>query len=269
MLRAEVEKIFNEKKNLYMKFCSSSSNPICILLGGQPAAGKSYLTFIAEKDWGIKFLKVNGDEYRIYHPDHEKFIKNAKKYSEETQLFSNVFTEGFINEACNNKINIIVEGTMRTPDTTLNTANKFKNAGFLIYAYIIAAPAIVTELGIYERYQLECYSKGYGRLADIKIHNEAVAGLIKTVDMLYDNKSVDKISIYTFLAKEKIKEYTLFAGETWNCELRPSETIIATRNKQLNDKEFLHSCMERGENLIKSIPKNLRPYIQKILSTLT
>ena len=268
MLRAEVEQIFNRKKELYMKFCSSSPNPVCILLGGQPASGKSYLTAIAEKSRNIKFLKVNGDDFRVYHPDHEKLIKNEKTYSEETQLFSDVFTEGFINEACNNKFNVIVEGTMRNPDTSRNTANKFKDAGFFVHACVIAAPAIVTELGIYERYLHECYSKGYGRLADVKIHNYAVEGLLNTVDMLYDNRIADKISIYSYLAKEEIKNYTL-DGKIWNSRVKPANVIIASRNEQLNDKEFLYSCIERGEKLMQNISENLRPHVQKILSALT
>ena len=42
---------------------------------------------------------------------------------------------------------------MRNPDVPLKTAQKFKDAGFRVEAYIIAAPKEFTQLGLYNRYQ--------------------------------------------------------------------------------------------------------------------
>ncbi|MCB6981844.1 zeta toxin family protein, partial [Bacteroides uniformis] len=75
--------------------------------------------------------------------------------------------EKLIEEAIKRKCNIIIEGTMRNPDVPLKTAQKFKDAGFTVEAYIIAAPKEFTQLGLYNRYQEEVLSKGQGRLADI------------------------------------------------------------------------------------------------------
>jgi hypothetical protein len=57
-------------------------------------------------------------------------INNIQNYSEETQIFSNVFTEELIKEALDKKYDIIIEGTMRNPETPLKTAEQLKNAGF-------------------------------------------------------------------------------------------------------------------------------------------
>ena len=66
-------------------------------------------------------------------------------------------------------------------------------------------PKEFTQLGLYNRYQEEVLSKGQGRLADIDSHNKAVNGLMKSANQLYSDKAVDKISIHTYLAKERIK----------------------------------------------------------------
>ena len=104
----------------------SSQKPIAIILGGQPACGKSTLINVAKKDHpNLDFLTVNGDLYRQFHPNKE-LIKDPIKYPIETQIFSSVFTERLIEEAIKRKCNIIIEGTMRNPDVPLKTAQKFK-----------------------------------------------------------------------------------------------------------------------------------------------
>jgi len=51
----------------------TSSTPVAIILGGQPASGKSNLTKVAESEHENEiFLIINGDEYRAYHPESSR-----------------------------------------------------------------------------------------------------------------------------------------------------------------------------------------------------
>ena len=173
MQRYEVEAIFEQKKDgLFEDINISSQKPIAIILGGQPACGKSTLINVAKKD----------------HPE----------------------------------------------------------------AYIIAAPKEFTQLGLYNRYQEEVLSKGQGRLADIDSHNKAVNGLMKSANQLYSDKAVDKISIHTYLAKERIKDFNLVNGE-WSCKSMPSIFIDESRSKQMKNKEILNTNIQRGKELIESV----------------
>ena len=74
MQRNEVERIFEqEKEKFFRKQYKSDCPPIAIILGGQPACGKSTLIQIAQSDHPEqKFLTVNGDLYRQFHPEHDK-----------------------------------------------------------------------------------------------------------------------------------------------------------------------------------------------------
>lgn len=119
-------------------------------------------------------------------------------------------------------------------------------------AYIIAAPKEFTQLGLYNRYQEEVLSKGQGRLADIDSHNKAVNGLMKSANQLYSDKAVDKISIHTYLAKERIKDFNLVNGE-WSCKSMPSIFIDESRSKQMKNKEILNTNIQRGKELIESV----------------
>lgn len=196
MQRYEVEAIFEQKKDgLFEDINISSQKPIAIILGGQPACGKSTLINVAKKDHpNLDFLTVNGDLYRQFHPNKE-LIKDPIKYPIETQIFSSVFTEKLIEEVL---------------------------------------------------------SKGQGRLADIDSHNKAVNGLMKSANQLYSDKAVDKISIHTYLAKERIKDFNLVNGE-WSCKSMPSIFIDESRSKQMKNKEILNTNIQRGKELIESV----------------
>ena len=233
MQRSDIETIFELKKNDLTRNIQPSSNPVAILLGGQPASGKSKLAVKAEEEHQKEtFLIINGDEYRIYHPEHDSLIKEVALYSEKTQMFSSVFTEKLIEEAIKNCFSVIVEGTMRNPEVPLKTSKMFKDAGYRVEAYIIAAPEQFTREGIHKRYLQELQNKGFGRMADIRAHDEAVTGLLKSINTLYDKKAVDKISIHTFMARERESVFVL-KNDEWDCRLRPGNVIEKARTEQL------------------------------------
>lgn len=269
MERSEVENIFDKKKEellSYYKNCKDDS-PTAIILGGQPASGKSTLISHIENNHSNKnFLVVNGDLYRIFHPNADKLISNIDLYSKETQIFSNVFTERLIQEAAKNKYNIIIEGTMRNPKIPKDTAlffkeNKYKN----IQAHAIVTPSIITELGIYNRFLEEIQKKGVGRLADIDSHNSAVLGLSKSLDTLYDIKAVNKITLYNYLGEKKLKEINL-KKDKWSSIYHPSYFVKKERKNQLNDKLFLEKLLRNSKKHSIYAPKNIKNRLEKVIN---
>jgi hypothetical protein len=98
-------------------------------------------------------------------------------------------------------------------------------------------------------------------------HNEAVKGLPKSLDALYANKAVDKISIYTFQSREKVKDITNTGGK-WNVALKPSFCVEKAINEQLKNKSFLLDVKQRGVNTLEKLSPelkdSLKPSIEKI-----
>ncbi|MRJ09048.1 toxin [Ornithobacterium rhinotracheale] len=267
MLKYEVQRIYNEKRKELLIGLKTQAQPKAFILGGQPASGKSGLARqILNKltDSNEKFLFVNGDLYREFHPNYKELIKDTKTFSEKTQIFSNVFTEGLINDAINNRYHIIVEGTMRNPEVPLNTAKKFRENGFRVEAYVVSAPALFTEIGLYNRYQEEVDFQGFGRLADISSHNQAVLGLPSSLDILYNEKAVDKINIYDYLASNLVEYFTLNKNE-WDLDILPSKIIEKNRQLQLQDKDFIQKIVEKGNETYKKISNELKPVVDEIL----
>ncbi len=265
---SDVLKIYEQEKETYLKKLEPQKHPKAFILGGQPACGKGGLALkIEEQNPNDRFLFVNGDNYRIHHPNFRELKNNSNQFSSETQIFSNVFTEKLIEEAIKNKYNIIVEGTMRNPQTPYNTAGLFRRNGYSVEVFCISAPALFTEMQYNNRYQEEINYKGWGRLAEKQSHDNAVVGLLKSLDVLYNKKAVDKIHLYSFLAKEHIETFSLKDKE-WDIKTLPSEIVTETRETQLKDKEVIQNLINRGNATYNEIDLKHKAHIDKLLTDL-
>jgi hypothetical protein len=265
----EVVDIFNQKKDYLLLGLTPDKSPVAVILGGQPASGKGALINHIERDFPKKnFLVVNGDIYRVYHPNNLFIAKNdIKNYSEHTQIFSNVFTEELIKIAIENKFNIIVEGTMRNPNVPLKTADLFRKNGFEVHAYVIAAYPTITELGIYRRYEEQIQATGIGRLSDINSHNEATKGLLNSVDELYNNQSVNSIHIYSYLAESKVCSIRLI-DISWSKKRPPSFYINKERDFKKSNIDFIKEHIYLGNQILKTINPILKEKVIKIIEEL-
>ena len=242
----DVLRVFEKKKHDYLRKIVPDEHPIGILLGGQGAVGKGQLNHWAEYLFPNKdFLFVNGDIYRSRHPNFNELRNDIWNYSKETQIFSNVFTERLIEESIINRFSLVVEGTMRSAEVPLQTAEKLRSQGYETAAFVIAACKEFSLLNAFVRYYKEVQSKGFGRMIDIESHNKAAEGLPKSVDRLYMEKSVDRICLFDCFAKNMIADYQLVDGK-WSCETLPSALILDTREKQLRDKESIEMLLNEA-----------------------
>jgi hypothetical protein len=249
----------------------ADNNPVIAILGGQSASGKSNMIDSFRNLFPNKFfLTINGDLYRAYHPDHDNIIRyNAKSYSTITQNLSNIFTQELLSIALKNKFNTIVESTMRNSDVTVKTAKRFKENGFRVHACVIAAHPSLTELGIYNRYQEQVNKFGFGRLADHRIHDEAVVGLLNSANQLYQNKLADFIHIYSYLAKRKVVSLILKKDGNWNTDIVPSVYIETERDLQQYDTILIGKVVKSGEETLKTIDFSLKNEVAKCVMKLS
>ena len=253
----EVIGIFEEKKHDYLRNQTPDEQPIGILLGGQGAVGKGQLNRWAKMLYPSKqFLIVNGDIYRNRHPNFKELRKDIWNYSKETQIFSNVFTERLIAEAIGQNFSVVVEGTMRSSSVPMQTAGKFRSSGYQTAAFAIAACKEFSLLNAFVRYFKEVQAKGFGRMIDIESHNAAVEGLPQSLDRLYYEKSVERICLFDCFAKTLVMDYVLAEGE-WSSSVLPSEVIMATRAKQMQDHEAIETLLDVSADILKNLEEGL------------
>lgn len=245
MEKSEVEVLFTQLKWKYIKGKEASNEPIAYILGGQPSSGKSGLVKQAKNETP-NVLPINGDKYREHHPHHKELLSKPLSYSTETQIFSNVFTEGLIAEAIKHRLSVSVEGTMRRSEVVANTARNFKQAGFKVELMCISAPPEFTAINLFSRYASEVELTGSGRLADFDSHNQACTGLLKTLDDAYQNKDIDRIRLYAIFGTELIADYNRGKSGQWNIQEKPSELVLKSRDTQFKNRDLVLVMLDKG-----------------------
>ena len=176
-----------------------SNAPTGIILGGQPAAGKSGLIkIILQNRLSASYVVINGDEYRQFHPRKRQldaeYGQHAPTY---TQPFSNALVEYLKAECLRLRCNFIIEGTMRTSLVIERTANEIRQAGFRVEAYVLAVHRQDSLLGVFQRYERDKQLTGVGRFSPIDVHDEAYRQIPVNLNQADYNNLFDRIVVYT------------------------------------------------------------------------
>ena len=176
----------------------TTQQPTGILLGGQPASGKTSLFDQARRaNPTIEFIEINGDEYRQFHPRaqeiDEEYGQDAPKY---TQPFSNALVEYLKAECLRLRYNFIIEGTMRTYAVIERTALELKQAGFRCEAHVLAVSRNDSLLGVFQRFEGDKQRTGIGRFSPIDVHDEAYRQIPVNLAKAHQQQLFDQLSIY-------------------------------------------------------------------------
>ncbi|WP_338868035.1 zeta toxin family protein [Spirosoma sp. SC4-14] len=205
-----------------------SETPRGILLGGQPASGKTALMRNIRQEFNeVKFIVINGDEYRQFHPRAKKisetFGQDAPKY---TQAFSNALVEHLKAECLRSRCNFIIEGTMRSFDVIQKTAQQIKQAGFYCEAHVLAIHRNDSWLGIFQRFEGDKQRTGIGRFSPVEVHDEAYRQIPVNLNRAQKEGLFDRIAIYTRLLTDGL---TLTVN--WLAHYKPEIDFISEFNR--------------------------------------
>lgn len=194
-------------KNIYDKRVSprlfrgatTVQTPTAIILGGQPGSGKTPLQAAAAREFADKggIVKIIGDDLRAYLP-HYKSLQRADDRTAGfyTDRDSGRLVEMAIAEAARRRVNVLVEGTMRDPETVVRTLREFREAGFRTEARVVAVNPELSRLGILQRYASQKESRGVGRMTTNQAHDDAVRGVPLTLDRIQNERLADTLTIY-------------------------------------------------------------------------
>jgi len=125
--------IFNEKIiPLEFENLIAASSPSVHFIGAQPGAGKSALQAsirdeILKTNTPRSVASIIGDDLRSYHPNYLSLMKTEDKFAAfYTDYDTGKWVELAINFVLTIKPNVIIEGTLRNPETTLQTSTAFE-----------------------------------------------------------------------------------------------------------------------------------------------
>ena len=182
MPESKHEKIFQEEilPDLFNSV-KSIENPIAVIFGGQPGAGKSAAVELATQqlqEYGGCALII-GDDFRDYNPNYAELLKiDDKMAAFYTDRDSGLWVEKSIAYAKNLRCNILIEGTMRVPGKVAETMLSLRESGYIIDARALAVNEKLSWQGVLQRYEKQKSSpRACGRMTTPEAHQAGYDGV--------------------------------------------------------------------------------------------
>lgn len=219
--------------------------PIAYILGGQPGAGKSSLHGIIKDKLNGNVITIDNDTFKPLHPNFDLLVeKYGKDYVSHVTPFSNRLTEALIEHFSNQGFNLTIEGTLRTVETPIKTADNLKEKGYEVNLCVMAVSKDLSYLGTLERYEAMYRMKPEtARSTDKAIHDTVVSNIPENLETLFKGDIFADISLYT---REGSKVYS--SAETPS--ISPKEVISRAIHQELS-KDVLMNKIEQILHLAK------------------
>ena len=141
---------------------------------------------------------LNGDDFKTYYPKYDSLLRNdSRSTAEIVQPYSNFVVNELKKEIMEKGYNVMVEGTMRTSEVPLNTAEEFKAYGYRVEAAVVSVNQFASRIGCVVRAEEDLAINGAGRTVNPLSHDEAYKNIPNTLEKLANSKLFDNITIYT------------------------------------------------------------------------
>lgn len=188
--------------NLVKDFTSSPKlrrleYPSAILLGGQSGAGKTTLHKVCAKILKGNAIVINGDEYRSLHPRFEA-LKEAygDDWVSHTAQWSGMMVEALIDSFSRMKLNLVIEGTLRTSAVPLKTASLLNARGYSTSLALMAVKPEVSLISCQIRYEQMRVAGTTPRATDPAHHARIVQDIVDNLDELEQSGQFSDIRLY-------------------------------------------------------------------------
>ena len=190
-----IDETTNAIINQYYKNYPPVKNPTAYLVVGQPGAGKTQI--VEQISIGKNIAFINGDAYRKFYPDYANLYK---EYGDEiiniTKKFSGEITENLIEKLSDKKINLIIEGTLRTTEVPEKTRNLLSDKQYQVELDVIVVKPEISWLRTIKRYQEMKNEGSIPRLTAKEHHDKVVKNLSNNLKEIYQSKKFSEIKLY-------------------------------------------------------------------------
>jgi UDP-N-acetylglucosamine kinase len=215
----------------------TQENPTAIFTGAQPGAGKTALQkqIFAKMTDAASYAFINGDDLRGYHTRLEELNReNDVLTAYFTDIDTGKWVEKSIDYMAATSTNLIIEGTLRRPETTIGTAKKLAEQGYTNELHVVAANELYSRIRIASRYLWQKAQKGHGRYTLKSAHDASYENLPASVKHILDSNLFSRVVLYD------IEYSTLFDstldGFDFEGKITPVFNYVRTGKNQQFDK---------------------------------
>lgn len=194
----ELARIYGERiaPDLFIG-AAAEPNPVLVLVGGPPGAGKSAsIERLRELCPAQTLVPVVGDDFRRYHPGYAATLaRDPTAMPMVTAAAASAWTHRAISDGIERGYSLTVEGTWRDAAVPLATARHAHAAGYSITAATIAVPEPISLVATLSRYYNAVNAKEDPRWTPIQAHDQAVAALPGSVRALAGADEIDRMLV--------------------------------------------------------------------------
>ncbi|KQU83606.1 hypothetical protein ASC78_13270 [Variovorax sp. Root318D1] len=209
-----------------------------VIIGGQPGAGKSRTMGGVERELTHQggALKISPDDFREHHPAFEKLnIANDRTSSTFTHEDAGIWAEKLEKYAREHKLNVILEGTLRTPENAATRLQQYKSAGYTTDVRVVATNERTSWQSVHSRYESD-KKNDYGRWVPQDGHDSAYKGVLDSVELIEARKLADRVGIYDRNGKA-IYQNELKNGQ-WEHAPAARDALAGERSKPLTPAQW-------------------------------
>jgi Zeta toxin len=194
------DRVFEKIKKKYLFEKEPSTNPIGIILGGQPVSGKSFLVNEIKKEFQKDYIFISTDDLRLYHPAYTALQQNPETLQNAANLvnpYASAWTERLIKHCIENKFNLIIDSTLGgNVNAVYQTVDMLRENNFSFHLRLMAVPALISKLSIFLRYEFQLKEKGFARWTRMEDHDDRFEKIPQVLEQILTTKPPDTARFY-------------------------------------------------------------------------
>ena len=232
-----VESAYKELEHYALSRTAAQEKPKAILLGGQPGSGKTALAAETMQEFRTKggAIVIDADRMREENPHYKQISReDPQNAADRTQEEAGEWAARLTMTAAENRRNLIVDGTMRSPENIQVLATRLSDAGYDVEARVMAVNAETSMTRARLRFEEQVAERGTGRFVNREQHDNAYSGMVETVRALERDKLANSVRLYD-ANQRMIYENRLERGE-WQ---RNPEAVQALERERT--REWTHA----------------------------
>ncbi|WP_454119106.1 zeta toxin family protein [Microbacterium lacticum] len=208
--------------------------PLLVLLGGQPAAGKTRAQAAIRAEHP-ELVSITGDDLRRYHPGYRSMVAdNPLGMPAATAPTAAGLIRLALDHAIEHRYPVLLEGTFRDPAMVTGTAARFAEAGYRVEVVTVATPAPLSRLAAEQRF-LAAKNPLSARWTPPEAHETALAASPEVVAVLEALPAIVRVRVYS-------RDRLLYDNDrtpegAWSDEPRASEVLRAEQTRALSPAE--------------------------------
>lgn len=176
--------------------CPEEKTPRLVFVSGQTGCGKTQVIKMLNNENQNQVI-YSFDEIRAMHPNFQQAAEDLNGDTHAALFPDTDWAYKELLKYCKeNRLNVVMEATMRRKEDIINTAVAFRNLGYSIDIRLMAVPSIDSYVGTLERYVDELSKGTSARWITREAHDVTFNKIPETLKYLVDNRIFDRITIY-------------------------------------------------------------------------